>query len=183
MASLKLFRLLLFVLLHAIFLLSSHVLSYGTYRTSLRLPALTKNENAGCLVDKVANKLENQPCNGSFEATSIQIDNYFELLSKCDIDINNTRDRVVLPVCVRKVPKLVITNYTRTQYAKYLNDLRFTGAGLGSEDDWMVVVLSTDTTGGNIVAGAISNMSKVGFGLCLVSVLVGTLVYVRILLY
>ncbi|XP_057998780.1 uncharacterized GPI-anchored protein At3g06035-like [Hevea brasiliensis] len=192
MASLKHFRLLLFVLLHAIFLLSSPVLSddkdednvlqgLNSYRTSLRLPALTKNENAGCLADELANKLEKQPCYGT---TSIQIDNYCELLSKCDIDINNTRNGAVLPVCVPKlVPTLALTNYTRTQYAKDLNDSRFTGAGLGSEDDWMVVVLSTDTAGGNFAAGAISNVSKVGFAHCLASELVGTLVYVYMRVY
>ncbi|KAJ9180220.1 hypothetical protein P3X46_008492 [Hevea brasiliensis] len=191
MASLKLIKLFLFVLLHAIFLLSSSVLcddkdehnvlqGLNSYRTSLRLPPLSRNENAGCLAHKIADKLENQPCNGSAGATSVQLDNYSGLLSKCGIDINSTKDGAVLPVCVPKlVPTLVLTNYTRTQLAKYLNDSRFTGAGLGSEDDWMVVVLSTDTPSGSF-AGATSLMSTVGFGHCLVCLLVGMLVYVLV---
>lgn len=151
----------------------------NSYRSSLRLPTLSKNENAGCLADKIADKLENQPCNGT-GATSVQVNNYSGLLSKCNIKINSTTDGAVLPVCVRKlVPTLVLTNYTRTQYAKYLNDSRFTGVGLGSEDDWMVVVLSTNTSSGSF-SGAVSLMSSVGFCHCLVSLLVGMLVYVLV---
>lgn len=43
----------------------------------------------------------------------------------------------------------MIKNYTHTQYAKYLNGSKYTGAGVGTEDDWVVVVLSTDTESGS----------------------------------
>ncbi|KDP23526.1 hypothetical protein JCGZ_23359 [Jatropha curcas] len=186
MASLKL-RISLFLMLLATALLSSPVLSDGTdedkilqginsYRTSLRLPSLAQNDKASCLADKIADKLEDRPCPPT--PTTVQQQDYPELLEKCGIDSNHTTDGVVLPVCVPKlVQTLVLTNYTRTDHAKYLNDSRFTGAGLGSEDDWMVVVLTTNTPGGNF-AGAMSLFSKVGFGHCLMCLLLGMLVYV-----
>ncbi|EEF49820.1 uncharacterized GPI-anchored protein At5g19250 [Ricinus communis] len=182
MASCK-FNLSLSVLVHAIFLFSSPLVladdkensvlqGINSYRTSLQLPALTKNDKAGCLADEVADKLQDQPCS-SAGASSVQLSNYPELLSKCGIDINHTRDGAVLPVCVPKlVPTLVLTNYTHTQHAKYINDSRYTGVGIGSEDDWMVVVLSTNTPSGSF-AGANSLMSKIGCGHCLMCFLMG----------
>ncbi|KAJ6359807.1 hypothetical protein OIU77_003918 [Salix suchowensis] len=74
--------------------------------------------------------------------------------------IFSTTEGVVLPACAPHLaPTLLLTNYTRTTYSKYINDSRFTGAGLGHEDDWMVVVLTTSTTGGDF-AGATSLVSK-----------------------
>lgn len=166
----------------AIFLLSSPVLSddkedsvlqgINSYRTSLRLPALAKNDKAGCLADELADKLEDQPCTAS-AVSSVQLSNYPEALSKCGIDINHTRDGAVLPVCVPNlVPTLVLTNYTHSQYSKFLNDSKFTGAGMGSEDDWMVLVLTTNTQGGTF-AGADRLISKIGFSHCMLSLLMG----------
>ncbi|XP_050224972.1 uncharacterized GPI-anchored protein At3g06035-like [Mercurialis annua] len=187
MASLK-FNLVVFLLFHAVFLLPSPVLSddkedsvlqgINSYRTSLKLPTLTKNDKAECLADEIADKLEDQPCTTA-GANSVQLSNYPELLSKCGIDVNNTRDGAVLPVCVPKlVPTLVLTNYTHSPYGKYVNDSRFTGAGLGSEDDWMVLVLSTNNPSGSF-AGANSLVSKIGLGHCLMSLLLGVmLVYI-----
>ncbi|KAJ6434396.1 hypothetical protein OIU84_017996 [Salix udensis] len=74
--------------------------------------------------------------------------------------IFSTTEGVVLPACAPHLaPTLLLTNYTRTTYSKYINDSRLTGAGLGHEDDWMVVVLTTSTTGGDF-AGATSLVSK-----------------------
>ncbi|KAJ6974349.1 hypothetical protein NC653_030450 [Populus alba x Populus x berolinensis] len=130
----------------------------NSYRLSLTLPALAKNKNAGCLADKIADKLEDQPCTA---ASPVQIESYPDLLSECGIDVNHTTEGVVLPACgPHLVPTLLLTNYTRTTYSKYINDSRFTGAGLGHEDDWMVVVLTTSTPGGDF-AGAISLVSKI----------------------
>ncbi|XP_034930019.1 uncharacterized GPI-anchored protein At3g06035 [Populus alba] len=149
-----------FVLLQAIFLLSSPVRC-----------ALAKNKNAGFLADKIADKLEDQPCTAASAASPVQIESYPDLLSESGIDVNHTTEGVVLPACgPHLVPTLLLTNYTRTTYSKYINDSRFTGAGLGHEDDWMVVVLTTSTPGGDF-AGAISLVSKVGFGHCLVTLL------------
>ncbi|KAJ9131468.1 hypothetical protein P3X46_035124 [Hevea brasiliensis] len=162
----------------------------NSYRTSSGLPAFTNNEKASCLADKIAERVqEHQPCSAS--ANSIQLANYPDLLQYCGINVAHISDGAVLPVCVPNlVPTLVLAGYTQTQYANYINDLKFTGAGIASEDDWMVVILSTSTpegsfaagghslistTGGHF-AGANSLVSKVDFGYCLVSFLLGMLV-------
>lgn len=109
------------------------------------------------MADELADDLEDQPCTtmnagaNAVPSTQNQLTNYPSLLYKCNIDPNTTIDGVVLPVCVpHLVPTLVLTNYTRSQYAKYLNDSKFTGAGIGSEDDWTVLVLSTNTPTGTL---------------------------------
>ncbi|WCJ43168.1 Glycoprotein membrane precursor GPI-anchored [Euphorbia peplus] len=163
----------LFVLLYAIFFLSSPMLSddkedsvlqgINSYRTSLQLPSLVKNKKASCLADEIADKLEDQPCTHS---STVQLSGYPDLLDKCGIDVNHTTDGAVLPVCVPKlVPTLVLTNFTHNpQYAKFLNDSKYTGAGMGSEDDWMVMVLSTNSPTGTFAAGNRLVSSGVGFG-------------------
>lgn len=141
------------------------------------MPALAKNKNAGCLADKIADKLEDQPCTAASAASPVQIESYPDLLSECGIDVNHTTEGVVLPACgPHLVPTLLLTNYTRTPYARYINASRFSGAGLGHEDDWMVVVLTTSTPRGDF-AGATSLVSRVGLGHCLVTLLLGALVY------
>ncbi|KAJ9131463.1 hypothetical protein P3X46_035119 [Hevea brasiliensis] len=204
MASPKL-GLLLFVLLHAIFLLSPPVLSDGeedivlqglnSYSTSSGLPAFTNNEKASCLADKIAERvLEHQICSASANSNSIQLANYPDLLLYCGINVTHISDGAVLPVCVPKlVPTLVLAGYTQTRYANYINDLKFTGAGIASEDDWMVVILSTNTPEGSFTAGSHSLIStteghfaganslvKVDFGYCLVSFLLGMLVNAQV---
>ncbi|KAJ6928778.1 hypothetical protein NC652_012807 [Populus alba x Populus x berolinensis] len=130
----------------------------------------------GCLADKIAGKLEDEPCTSARAASPVQIDDYPDLLSKCGIDVNHTNEGVALPVCVpHLVPTLLLTNYTRTPYARFINASRFSGAGLGHEDDWMVVVLTTSTPRGDF-AGATSLVSRVGLGHCLVTLLIGALV-------
>ncbi|EXC06579.1 hypothetical protein L484_002452 [Morus notabilis] len=179
MESFKL-SLLFFVLLHAFLLLPNSVLSnddednllqgLNSYRQSQRLPPLVKNGKAECLADEIADEMEDQPCT-TFAAganiapsTQTQLTNYPKLLKKCKIDANTTSDGVILPVCVSNlVPTLLLTNYTHTSYAKYLNNTKYTGAGLGSEDDWMVVVLSTSTPTGSF-SGSLSLVSMMGFG-------------------
>ncbi|KAJ6929052.1 hypothetical protein NC652_013042 [Populus alba x Populus x berolinensis] len=136
----------------------------NSYRHSLNLPALVKHTNAGCLADKIAGKLEDEPCTSARAASPVQIDDYPDLLSKCGIDVNHTNEGVALPVCVpHLVPTLLLTNYTRTPYARFINASRFSGAGLGHEDDWMVVVLTTSTPRGDF-AGATSLVSRVEDG-------------------
>lgn len=126
--------------------------------------------------------MEDQPCTTTTSAsappgTQNQPQNYNDLLSKCGIDPNSTKDGAVLPVCVHKrVPTLVLTNYTQTRYARYLNDSKYIGAGVGSEEDWMVVVLTTKTPAGNFMSGA-GLVADVSLGYCLVLLLLGSLVY------
>ncbi|XP_031399645.1 uncharacterized GPI-anchored protein At3g06035-like isoform X1 [Punica granatum] len=133
----------------------------NSYRKSLNLLPLAQNDRAGCLADEIAERLQNHPCSTStyginlVPGTGPQSTDYLQLLSKCDIGVNHMGDGVILPVCVQDlVPSLVLANYTQSQYARYLNDLNYTGAGFGSDGDWMVVVLSTDSLGGSFAKGA-----------------------------
>ncbi|KAJ6397581.1 hypothetical protein OIU77_018569 [Salix suchowensis] len=116
-----------FVLLQAIILLSTPVhcdeeedllQGLNSYRHSLNLPALVKHTNAGCLADKIAGKLEDEPCTSARAASPVQIDSYPDLLSKCGIDVNHTNEGVALPVCV---PHLVPT-FTANKL--YTNSIR-----------------------------------------------------------
>uniref|UniRef100_A0A2N9EV37 Uncharacterized GPI-anchored protein At5g19230-like domain-containing protein n=1 Tax=Fagus sylvatica TaxID=28930 RepID=A0A2N9EV37_FAGSY len=157
----------------------------NSYRNSLKLPALFKNGKADCLAEEIADELEEEPCTSSTNGANIvsssttQLTDLLKHLKKCKIDVNTTVDGIIMPICVPKlVPTLVLTNYTHTSYARYLNSSKYTGVGVGSEDDWMVVVLSTNTTGGSF-SSAMSLVSKVGLGHCLVSLLLG-LFYVMV---
>ncbi|PSR86064.1 GPI-anchored protein [Actinidia chinensis var. chinensis] len=153
------------LLLFPILLLSSQVKSIdekesllqglNTYRASLNLTALTKNSNGDCFAEELANQFKKQPCSNTTGADTVlgtepQLSTYPDLLAKCHLNITDTRDGQIMPVCVPNlVPNLVLANFTETQYTQYLNDSSFTGAGIGSEGDWMVVVLSTNTVGGS----------------------------------
>uniref|UniRef100_A0A7N2R0N8 Uncharacterized GPI-anchored protein At5g19230-like domain-containing protein n=1 Tax=Quercus lobata TaxID=97700 RepID=A0A7N2R0N8_QUELO len=98
----------------------------------------------------------------STPGTKPNVTEYDKLLDGCDIKDNHTVQGVILPVCVPRLdPFLVLSNYTTPQYAKYLKDSNYTGTGIGSEDNWMVVVLYTNTSAGNFssVASLIANVS------------------------
>ncbi|GMG99711.1 hypothetical protein Nepgr_001551 [Nepenthes gracilis] len=133
----------------------------NSHRTSANLPALVKHKNAGCLADEFADELEDRPCTPASAASVVpgsgsqQFSDYPELLRKCGINASTTAQGVILPVCVPDlVPTLLLTNYTHTSYARYINNSKFTGAGIGSEDDWVVVVLATSTPGGSFASAA-----------------------------
>lgn len=158
----------------------------NSFRQAVNLSPLSKNDKANCLADEVADELEDEPCTSSTNganivpSTTTQLPDLPKQLKTCKINVNTTVEGVILPVCVPDlVPTLVLTNYTHTSYAKYINSSKYTGVGVGSEDDWMVVVLTTNTPGGAF-SGAISVVSEVGFGHIVVSSLVGLfLVLVR----
>ena len=125
------------------------------YRASLNLTALVKNENADCFADEMADQFNDQKCSNTTGSNTVpgmepDFENYPKLLSKCHLNISDTKDGMILPACV---PDLVTTqllsNYTQSQYSQYLNDSKYTGVGFGTEDDWMVVVLTTSTPGGS----------------------------------
>ncbi|KAF5463435.1 hypothetical protein F2P56_019350 [Juglans regia] len=177
MAFVKLgLSLLLLVLIHGVIFLSDPVLcddeddtlfqGINSYRQSLNLPEFTENDNAGCLADEIADQLEDLPCDNASDysfapGTTPKFSNFNKLLHSCHINVNNTVDGVLMPVCVPKLdPTLVLSNYTNSQYAKYLNDSSYTGAGIASEDDWIVVILSTNTSTGNFsgVASLVPNI-------------------------
>lgn len=143
-----------------------HLLSaLNSYRQAQGVQPLTKHDKAGCLADEIAEKIEDRPCPATGIVTSspvsrqpqLQLDNYEDLVKKCKININTTTEGVILPVCVKKrVSTLVLTNYTQSQYATYVNNSRFTGAGIGKEDDWTVLVLTTNTPGGTFASGGVA---------------------------
>ncbi|BBN68895.1 Glycoprotein membrane precursor GPI-anchored protein [Prunus dulcis] len=142
----------------------------NSYRRSLNLPVLIKNDNAGCLADRIADDIEDLPCSSPTNGANIlpssqsPLANLPKHLRKCKIDANSTQDGVILPVCVPKlVPTLVLTNYTHSpKYVKYLNDSRFSGVGVGSEDNWAVVVLASSNPSGNFANAAGSLVSMQG---------------------
>lgn len=81
-----------------------------------------------------------------------QFSSYPNALTKCNININETTDAVILPSCKTSVLSSLTDNYTQTQYAKYLNNSKYTGYGIGSEDNWIIVVLSTSTASGDFTS-------------------------------
>lgn len=129
----------------------------NSFRQTATAPPLTKHDKADCVADEIADKLDGKSC-ASNTATSVQaqlMSDYPSVLKKCNVDVNTTTDGMILPVCVpHRVATLVLTNYTQSQNAKYLNDSKFTGAGVGTEDDWTVVVLTTAARGGSFASGA-----------------------------
>lgn len=129
------------------------------YRAALNLTSLTKNERAECLASEVADQFKNQPCTNSTGANTVpgtepQYANFPNLLSKCHLNVTTTRDGQIMPACIPNLESgLVLTNFTKSQYSKYLNDTKFTGVGIGSEDNWIVVVLTTNTPEGDYSLG------------------------------
>ncbi|KAG5144363.1 hypothetical protein AAZX31_11G004400 [Glycine max] len=200
MAALFHFSLLFTVLLSSI-LLSNHSVKcddhdeeddlyqgINKYRESLNLTSLTKNENANCFADEIAGQFKNQPCTNTTGANTVpgtepQFSNYPDLLNKCQLNISNTRDGIVMPACVPGlVSSVVLTNFTQSLYSGNLNDSKYTGIGIGSEDNWIVVVLTTNTPEGSFVpetetktdSGA-NFVSKIGSIYCSMFLLVSNL--------
>ncbi|KAL1341556.1 hypothetical protein HN51_028077 [Arachis hypogaea] len=152
----------------ALHLFTSQVLSGATegqdllddiniYRKVFNLPELKELSKMSCLADEIADDLGGKdkckelasyyPSPGS----ALKIPKFQENLKKCRIDYNTTTDGVIMPV---RVPKLdedaLFSNYTKSNhFTKYLNDSNYTVAGVGSEHDWMVLILSTNSSSGN----------------------------------
>ncbi|KAE9611660.1 putative CAP domain-containing protein [Lupinus albus] len=154
------------------------------YRASLNMETLTKNENADCLANEIAEQFKNQPCTNTTGANTVpgtepQFSNYPELLTKCHLSISNTRDGSVMPACVPGlVPNLVLTNFTQSIYSDVLIDTKYTGVGIGSEKNWIVVVLTTNTPAGNFApysSNGADLISRVGFIYSSVFLLVGNI--------
>jgi len=153
----------------------------NNYRKSLNLISLTKNENANCFADEMADQFKNQPCTNTTGANTVpgtepEFSNYPDLLNKCHLNISNTRDGAVMPVCVPGlVSSVVLTNFTQSLYSGNLNDSKFTGIGIGSEDNWIVVVLTTSTPEGSFVpdtSNGANLFSKTGLVYCSIFLIV-----------
>ncbi|XP_061354560.1 uncharacterized GPI-anchored protein At3g06035-like isoform X2 [Gastrolobium bilobum] len=154
------------------------------YRASLNLTSLTKNENANCFAGEIADQFKGQPCTNTTGANTVpgtepQFSNYPDLLTKCHLNISNTRDGSVMPACVPGlVPSLVLTNFTQSHYSDNLNDSKYTGIGIGSEDNWIVVVLTTNTSEGSFVPETYNGanlISKIGLIYCSIVLLVSNI--------
>lgn len=144
---------------------------------------MTQNKNAECLADQIAEQFEKQDCSNTTGANTVpgtenQFPNYPKLLDHCGLNITTTRDGVIMPACVPNLESnLVLSNFTESQYSNYLNDSKYTGVGLASEDNWIVVVLTTSSPTGNFapasnVAGLVL---KVGSHCYFLSFLLGFL--------
>ncbi|BAT94029.1 hypothetical protein VIGAN_08059600 [Vigna angularis var. angularis] len=152
------------------------------YRASINLKALTRNDNADCLANKIADQFKKQPCTNTTGSNTVpgtepQFSNYPDLLTKCHLAISNTRDGNIMPVCVPGlVPSLVLTNFTKSLYSDSLNDTKYTGIGIGSEDNWIVVVLTTNTPAGTFspyTSDGANLISRSGLLYCSMLFLVG----------
>uniref|UniRef100_A0A7N2L3E2 Uncharacterized GPI-anchored protein At5g19230-like domain-containing protein n=2 Tax=Quercus lobata TaxID=97700 RepID=A0A7N2L3E2_QUELO len=154
------------------------------YRMSLHLNNFTENSNAACLANEIADQLQNETCKNAFHFSSTpgtkpKVPKFDKFLDNCDINDNNTVDGVILPVCVPRLdPFLVFSNYTKSQYAKYLKDSNYTGVGIGSEDIWMVVILSTNTSTGSF-SGAASLIANISMGNYTLALFLGLLLLFR----
>ncbi|XP_021761099.1 uncharacterized GPI-anchored protein At3g06035-like [Chenopodium quinoa] len=139
------------------------------YRTSLNLTAFTKNDNAECLAEQMADQFKDQPCTNSTGSNTVpgtenQFPNYPDFLAHCHLNISNTADGMIMPACVPNLdPTLVLWNFTKSQYSGNLNDTKYVGAGIASEGNWIVVVLTTNSSEGSFetykAAGFISRPS------------------------
>lgn len=127
----------------------------NSYRTSLNLTTLHENDKAKCLADEMADQFKDQPCTNTTGANTVpgtepQFSDYPKLLSKCKLNVTTTRDGMIMPACVPNlVQDLVLSNYTKSQYSNYLNDTKFTGVGIGSDENWIVVILTTNNLEGS----------------------------------
>ena len=137
------------------------------YRATLNLTALVKNENAECFAEEMADQFDDQQCTNTTGANTVPgteptFDTYPKLLAKCHLNISDTREGMIMPACVPNlVASQLLSNFTQSQYSEYLNDTKYTGIGIGTEDNWMVVVLTTSTPGGSFATyNAASLVSK-----------------------
>ncbi|CAJ1960882.1 unnamed protein product [Sphenostylis stenocarpa] len=154
----------------------------NSYRQTQNLPPLNQVSKANCLSDEVAEEIEKTPCenvNRFYPSTvsgggnNLNIPNLQKHIDKCGININTTSDGVILPVCVSKLePTIVLSNYTHSdRYAQFLNNSKYTGAGLGSEDDWMVLVLTTNTAAGSFSPSTSAHANAASVGLLIFALL------------
>ncbi|KAF3454457.1 hypothetical protein FNV43_RR04904 [Rhamnella rubrinervis] len=123
----------------------------NTFRASstYQLSAFERIKKADCFADKVADSLTDEPCSraGDFEnhpGTVPKLPDYNKLSKECHININTTRGGIILPTCIPKLEEsLVLADYTKSYYKHYVLSSLYTGIGVGSKNQWVVVVFTT----------------------------------------
>ncbi|XP_077240671.1 putative GPI-anchored protein At5g19250 [Tasmannia lanceolata] len=127
----------------------------NSYRTSLNLSVFTDNKNADCLADQIAGQFKGQDCTNTTGSDTVpgtepNFPNYPSLLDHCHLNVTVTRDGSIMPACIPGlVPSLVLSNFTESQYSQSLNGSTYSGVGIASEGNWVVVILTTDTPTGD----------------------------------
>ncbi|KAL1543223.1 hypothetical protein AAHA92_20228 [Salvia divinorum] len=131
------------------------------YRSTLNLTALAATAEAECIADGVADTFQNRPCaNATYlNATALStFPSYTAVMARCRLNATNaTGNGQILSTCVPNQQTLAISNFT-SRYATYLNSTGFTTIGVGSEDDWLVVLL-TNMTGTAINGNGASGLA------------------------
>ncbi|KAH6808852.1 hypothetical protein C2S51_026635 [Perilla frutescens var. frutescens] len=136
------------------------------YRASLNLSALNMARGADCLADEIADSYNNRICTNTTppnNTTLPKFSDYPGVLTKCGLSATNTTgEGQILPACIPgQQQSLVLSTFT-TNYASYLNSTQFSDIGIGSEDDWIVIVLTNTTGGGSNTTGGGSNTAGGG---------------------
>jgi hypothetical protein len=128
----------------------------NTYRKTLNLPILEESYKASCLAMKIAYDLEDKHCEDFHDfyplpGINSKIPNFQRSVKKCDININTTRDGIIMPVCVSKMREAdLISSYTKnSRFTPYLNNSKYTIAGVGHDLDKMVLIIGTNTASGD----------------------------------
>ncbi|KAK7277916.1 hypothetical protein RJT34_22935 [Clitoria ternatea] len=138
----------------------------NTYRKTLNLPVLGTVDKVSCLAVEIAEDLKDKHCEEFRDyypvpGTNSKIPNFQKNVKQCKININNTKDGVIMPVCLPKLdPDYLFSNYTKSnRFTKYLNNSKYNVAGIGSEDHWMVLIISSNTTSSGDFSSATSLFS------------------------
>ncbi|CAJ1976154.1 unnamed protein product [Sphenostylis stenocarpa] len=126
------------------------------YRKVLNLPVLDENEEASCLAEEIAEDLADTHCEVFHDyyptpGANPKIPNFQKNVEKCHININTTTEGVIMPLCVHKLDRDdLFSNFSRSnRFTKYLKQSKYKIAGVGSEHDWMVLIISTNSSSGD----------------------------------
>ncbi|ESW16733.1 hypothetical protein PHAVU_007G180700 [Phaseolus vulgaris] len=139
------------------------------YRKVMNLPVLDESAKASCLAEEIAEDLADMHCETFRDyyptpGNNSKIPNFQKNLAKCSIEINTTTDGVIMPLCVPKLNHDVLfSNYTKSnRFTKYLNNSKYNIAGVGTEDDWMVFIVGTNSSSANFSSSSsrLAHLSK-----------------------